>query len=115
MSSQVKAGFLHPYDSYRNRIATLRFVQDIPLSSKHCTWETLSTIQKNLYRLENCPMMICWGDQDFCFDQTFLETWRRYFPNAAVHQFPDAGHYVLEDAGDRIVPLMEEFLGPRGE
>lgn len=30
MTPEVKKGYLAPYDSYENRVATLRFVQDIP-------------------------------------------------------------------------------------
>jgi hypothetical protein len=27
-----------------------------------------------------------------------------------VKTFSDAGHYVLEDASDRIIPLVKDFL-----
>jgi haloalkane dehalogenase len=27
-----------------------------------------------------------------------------------VHRFEDAGHYVLEDAGAEVVPLVQAFL-----
>jgi len=27
-----------------------------------------------------------------------------------VHRLTDAGHYVVEDAHERIVPLAQEFL-----
>jgi haloalkane dehalogenase len=55
-------------------------------------------------------MLICWGDRDFVFDQHFLAEWTKRFPEAAVHRFADAGHYVLEDAGEEIVPLIEKWL-----
>ena len=35
---------------------------------------------------------------------------RRRFPEAEVHRFSDAGHYVLEDAGAQIIPLVQQFL-----
>ena len=55
-------------------------------------------------------MLICWGEKDFVFDQHFLEEWRRRFPSAEVHAFADAGHFVLEDAGEEIIPLVRDFL-----
>jgi haloalkane dehalogenase len=55
-------------------------------------------------------MLICWGERDFVFDRHFLDEWTHRFPLAEVHRFPDAGHYVLEDAADRIVPLVRSFL-----
>ena len=51
-------------------------------------------------------MLICWGEKDFVFDQHFLDEWRRRFPEAEVHAFADAGHFVLEDAGEEIIPLV---------
>jgi haloalkane dehalogenase len=27
-----------------------------------------------------------------------------------VHRFADCGHYVLEDAGEEIVPLVRHFI-----
>jgi haloalkane dehalogenase len=32
------------------------------------------------------------------------------FPQAEVHRLDDAGHYVVEDAHERIVPLVARFL-----
>ena len=55
-------------------------------------------------------MMICWGLKDFVFDVHFLNEWVKRFPAAAVHRYEDAGHYILEDAGQEIVPLIQQFL-----
>jgi len=35
------------------------------------------------------------------------------FREAEVHELEDAGHYVLEDANDRIVSLINGFLQER--
>jgi len=56
-------------------------------------------------------MLIVWGERDWCFTPAFREEWQRRFPDAQVHAFQDAGHYVLEDARDRAVPAIQEFLG----
>ena len=50
------------------------------------------------------------GAKDFVFNKQFLNKWRQIFPDAEVHLVPDAGHYVLEDAHERIIPWMQEFL-----
>jgi haloalkane dehalogenase len=55
-------------------------------------------------------MLVCWGERDFVFDRDYLAEWRRRFPLAEVHCFPDAGHYVLEDVPDRLLPLLKAFL-----
>ncbi len=110
MTPEVKAGYLKPYDSYINRIATLRFVEDIPFTSNHPTWKTAEAIQEKLAILQNKPMLICWGMHDFCFTEHFLRLFKDRFPHAAVHTFHDAGHYVVEDAIDDILPLVQEFM-----
>ncbi len=45
---QVKAGYLVPYDSWSHRIATHRFVTDIPLSPRHPSYATLQHIEEGL-------------------------------------------------------------------
>jgi haloalkane dehalogenase len=47
---------------------------------------------------------------DFCFHEGFLAEWVARFPEAEVHRFPDAGHYVVEDAADTIRPIVGQFL-----
>ena len=110
MTKETAAGFVMPYNSWKNRIATLRFVQDIPLTEKDTSWQTLSEIENSLPQFKNTPMLIAWGGKDFCFNDHFYQEWCKRFPNARCHYFEDAGHYVLEDAFDRIGPLVEEFL-----
>ena len=36
--------------------------------------------------------------------------WEDFFPNAWVKIIADAGHLVVEDAYDRIIPWIEDFL-----
>ncbi len=110
----VRAGYLAPYGSSANRIAVLRFVQDIPLQPSDPSYALVRQVQEGLCRFRQTPTLICWGDQDFVFDQHFLAEWRRHLPQAEVHRFADAGHYVLEDAGAAILTLVREFLARTG-
>jgi haloalkane dehalogenase len=110
MPKAVRAGYLAPYDSWRHRLAVLRFVQDIPLQPGDRCYDLVTRVQDGLSRFRAVPMLICWGERDFVFDRHFLREWQRRFPGAEVHRFADAGHYVLEDAGDEIIPLVRAFL-----
>lgn len=110
LDKDVKAGLIAPYNTWKNRTATLKFVQDIPVCPKDPSYDLVKHADENLYRLGHIPMLICWGKHDFVFDIDYLYEWQRRFPNAEVHTFSDAGHYVLEDAADRIVPLVNDFL-----
>jgi acyl-CoA synthetase (AMP-forming)/AMP-acid ligase II/pimeloyl-ACP methyl ester carboxylesterase len=110
LTDDVRAAYLAPYDSWHNRIAVLRFVQDIPLKPGDRSYALVHEVQEGLPRFQDVPVLICWGDRDFVFDHHFLAEWQRRLPLAEVHRFVDAGHYVLEDAGDEIIPLIRSFL-----
>ncbi len=110
MAPAVARAYLKPYDSWAHRVALLRFIQDIPLTPKDGSWQNLVEIEKGLRLLQKTPMLILWGGKDFCFTRHFYEEWAQRFPGAERHFFPEAGHYVLEDAIDAISPLITAFL-----
>ncbi len=110
LSADVRAGLIAPYNSWANRIATLKFVEDIPLSPGDPSYEIVKQVDENLYRLADIPLLILWGEHDFVFDHSYLEEWRRRFPQAEVHRFSRAGHYVLEDEPEEAVKRIEAFL-----
>ena len=110
LEKAARAGLLWPYDTWKNRIALLRFVQDIPMNPSHASYECLKEIEDNLYRLRHKPMKICWGMKDWCFDAEFLNQWRQRFPEASVTEYPNAGHYILEDAHEMVIPAVAAFL-----
>jgi haloalkane dehalogenase len=110
MPREVVRGYLAPYNSWRNRIATLRFVQDIPLSQEDRSYKTIVKIEKGLEKLIDKPMLLAWGGRDFCFSREFYDEWVDRFPGAEKHYFPEAGHYLLEDADDEIMPLIDSFF-----
>jgi haloalkane dehalogenase len=111
MTRAERDAYCAPYDSWSNRIATLRFVQDIPLEPGDPAYDVLTRTQESLDRLADRPVLVCWGLRDFVFDRSFLEAWRRIYPDARFCEFPDSGHYVLEDSGEEIVGLVRDFLG----
>lgn len=111
LAADVKRGYLFPYNSWANRIGLARFVADIPMRAGHPSRERLEEVAGSLGRFANHRIMIAWGGADFCFDGWYLDRWRRIFTEATVHHFPDAGHYVLEDAGEEIIPKITAFLG----
>jgi len=110
MKDEVKAGYLAPYNNYSNRIANLRFVQDIPMNPDHPSYSLIKEIEENLGQFAKLPVMIAWGQKDFVFNHHFLNRWTKIYPNAVVHRISDAGHYVVEDAYERIIPWMNSFF-----
>ncbi|MBS0261223.1 MAG: alpha/beta fold hydrolase, partial [Planctomycetes bacterium] len=97
MTPAVQEGFLAPYSNWADRVAVLRFVQDIPLDESHRSYPALVQVEQGLAQFQTSPMLLVWGMQDWCFTPWFLEEFQRRFPQAETLALPDAGHYVFED------------------
>jgi haloalkane dehalogenase len=111
LPKEVRDGLCAPYDNWDHRRAVLRFVQDIPLREGDPSFSLVREVGERLHQFNDRPVLICWGDRDFVFDEHFLRVWKSALPDAEVHQFPDCGHYVLEDAPAEIEGLVRRFLG----
>ncbi len=107
-----RRGYLLPYDSWAHRVAVSAFVRDIPLSASHVSWTTLQGVERGLAQFRNRETLVLWGARDFCFNDRFLDRWRQLLPRAEVQRLADAGHYVLEDARDDVIPRIKAFLLP---
>ncbi len=110
MNRETMEGFLAPYDSWRNRIGILRFIQDIPLAPNHPSYDTLTDIENSLKQFSKTPIMLLWGGKDFCFTRHFYDQWLKRFPHAESKYFPQGGHYLLEDEYEAIGPLLKNFF-----
>ena len=62
LAPAVRKGLLAPYNSWGNRRATLKFVQDIPLTPQDASFAIARQVHDGLHRLAGKPMLICWGE-----------------------------------------------------
>lgn len=111
LSADEKRGYLLPYDSWANRVAVDAFVKDIPMRETHPTWPTLVSTAAGIDQFKAHRVLIIWGGRDFCFDDTFYAEWRARLPDSDAHYLADAGHYVLDDARDEVLPRIAKFFG----
>lgn len=110
MQAHLRRAYRLPYDSWQNRIATLRFVQDIPLIPGDRSYPLVSETEAGINAFSDLPTVIFWGERDFVFDRSFLSEWELRFPKAEIHRYADAGHYILEDMKEEVIPLIAGFL-----
>lgn len=111
LAPDVKAGLLAPYDSWSNRIAVCEFVQDIPLSPKHRSYDALKRTGESLSVFKDEQVALIWGVKDWCFPpDVFMDEFLKTWPNAYTHKIPDSGHYLLEDSPKETLAAMREFL-----
>lgn len=109
LSKIEKQGYLLPYNNPENRIAIAEFVQDIPMTNDHPTYNTLRSIESKLKNLK-IPKLILWGGQDFCFNDLFFNRWKEIYPDAYYKYYKDAGHYILEDEKSDVIKNIQDFV-----
>jgi len=110
ISRAIREGYTGPYNSWANRIATLRFVQDIPLGPGDPAYQIVEDTEARLPAFKDKPCLLAWGEKDFVFDLHFLNKWKHIFPSAQVISYPDCGHYIFEDAGEPLNDAISDFL-----
>jgi haloalkane dehalogenase len=110
LSPEAESGLLAPYNSWANRAAVYRFVQDIPLSPSHPSYNTLKNIEEALLSFTGKNFCFIWGMLDWCFSPDFLKRYLQFFPDAAVFRLENAHHLVVEDAPDEVIAAMKSFL-----
>jgi haloalkane dehalogenase len=112
MPADVRRAYVSPYDNWANRISTIRFMQDIPLSPADKAWSLLEAAGKALPSFADRPAFIGWGLRDFVFDHHFLNASE---PPAgrAGDGFRDAGHYVLEDRHELVPAIRASSMRTR--
>jgi haloalkane dehalogenase len=110
LPAPVREAYAGVYDGWDNAIATLRFMQDIPLRAGDRAWSLVDEAGRRLHEFADRPAFIGWGLRDFVFDRHFLAGFRDALPGAQVMAFEDAGHYVMEDRHEALVPAIRAFL-----
>jgi len=87
---------------------------EFPLDGLHLERirDTLVAALPELYKLgqSGIPAMMIEGMQDRAiWPHVALAGFRAFFPGGTVHELPEAGHFIQEDAYETVVPLIEEF------
>ena len=110
MTTLAKQGFLLPYDSWEHRIATYRFVADIPLEEGHPSYATLTQVEENLEKLKELPILLLWGEKDWVFTPHFMARFQEFFPEARACGYPDCGHLLIEEKPGRVIEEIEAYF-----
>lgn len=110
---RIRAGYLWPYRSWRQRVAVWNFVRDIPLRRGHPSYASLKRVEDGLSELADKPVCLLWGARDFCFNLHFYRQWQQFFPQAKGQVFEDCGHYLLEDGGETVEHSIVDFLAAK--
>ncbi|MGQ9721038.1 MAG: alpha/beta fold hydrolase [Candidatus Jordarchaeum sp.] len=99
-----------PFPDAASTIGAKAFPRDIPVGKNHPSANTMQSIINKLNILNDKPKIIIWGLQDPVFPKKTVELWRKVYPGTEVHELPEASHFLQEDAPDKIVKFIQEFL-----
>jgi haloalkane dehalogenase len=113
LTEAVRRAYLAPHPSWSSRTPILVFPRQIPSGPEGPVSDLLGEIERELeLRFRSKPVKIVWAMKDIAFTPQVLEQlWMKTFPAAEVTRLEDAGHYLQEDAHERIAPALVEFLG----
>ena len=108
----VRAAFLAPYRTSDRREAIAEFVADIPLDPTHPSHGALDAVATGLDSLSEIPSLLLWGPADLVFSDLYLHDLEARLPNAEIHRFVGAHHFVGEEAdvAGAIVDWLDSAL-----
>ncbi len=99
-----------PFPDRASCIGAIAFPRDIPVGNDHPSADTMRSIQKKLSLLSDKAKIIIWGTQDPIFPKRMLDWWKKVYPGTESHELPEAGHFLQEDAPEKIVAIITDFL-----
>jgi haloalkane dehalogenase len=111
LTPDIKRAYLAPNPTAASRTGVLVFLQEIPTGPSDPISHLRGELEDGLERhFRDKPVGIAWGMKDAAFTPAYLELWLGTFPHAVVTRVPDAGHFVQEDAYERVVPALLDHL-----
>jgi haloalkane dehalogenase len=72
--------------------------------------EWLDSLWSQRDRIKDKPALILWGMKDVAFREQELNKWSSLFTNCKVIRYGDTGHFVQEEQGSKLCPVIEDFL-----
>jgi haloalkane dehalogenase len=109
----VRRAYRDVHQGWSERTPILVFPREIPVTGDGPVAAMNAETEEGLKRhFRSKPVHVTWAMRDIAFLPTFLDTlWLDTFPDASVTKLEDAGHYLQEDAHERIVPELVSFVG----
>lgn len=113
LDEQARAAYVAPHPGRASRAGMVAFARMIPWDDGNPAGEIGRRTEAALGGLADKPVLIAWPLGDRAFKKKTLTLWRARFPEAEVHELEGARHYIQEDAPERVVPLLLDFLRRR--
>lgn len=106
LTPEIHRHYVAPLETPEQREASAVFARQVTRAS-----DWLESLWNRREMLRPIPKLIVWGMQDPAFREKELARWEAAFPDARVIRLGDAGHFVQEEAPERLAEAVAEFLG----
>ena len=112
LTEEIRQAYRQPHPTWSSRTPILVFPRQIPSGPEGPVSDLMAEVEQGLEQhFRSKPVRIVWAMKDVAFTpQTLEQLWLKTFPDAEVTRLEDAGHYLQEDAHERIVPVLIDFL-----
>jgi len=109
-SPEIRLGYTLPYLKPDDRVAIIRFINDIPTLPDDHSYESVIEVEHGLWMLREHKMCIIWAVKDWLYPERYLHKWMNYCPDAKVHRVRNAGRFITEDALEELKLIISGFL-----
>lgn len=112
LGARERAAYLAPHPNWSSRTAILVFPREIPSGPSGRVSDFVAVIHDQLVKaFYHKPVLIAWPMKDVAFRPEILDNlWLQDFPDAEVMRIEDSGHYIQEDAHEKVIPRLLKFL-----
>lgn len=110
LTANVLDAYRAPFPTPESRLAMLCWSRDIPVQESDVSYAEMKRIEDGLAQFSATPILLVWGMQDPVLSAAVLQHWQQLYPHATTHEIEDAGHFLQEDAPERIVQWIEAFM-----
>jgi haloalkane dehalogenase len=108
LTPELHRQYLLPWKDAGERHGTWVFARELLGSS-----DWYDSLWGQRHKIAEKPALILWGMRDFAFQTPELERWKTVFRHGHVHELADVGHFVAEELGEELAPVVAGFLEAR--
>jgi pimeloyl-ACP methyl ester carboxylesterase len=112
LTPHVRRAYRNVHAGWSDRAAMLAFTRELPVREGGPVDDMNREIEALLRQhFRSTPVRIVWGVKDRVLPPSFVDIlWLDTFPDAEVTRIHDSGHFVQEDAPDRVIPELTRFV-----
>lgn len=111
MSAPERKLMLSPYLSKRGRLPWFHCCYNFLMRPHQSDYSLVNEIILRLKLLQRKGVLCIGGEEDATYYPQVADRVQQILPDSLVLNFPKAGHFLLEDFAEDVIPMICRFLG----